>query len=56
MAPKLLAEYSRKLAAYREASGGLPPDREAHLNAWAFARITVRDEEKSPNFGTFSRR
>jgi len=34
----LLLLYTQAIGQYRERSGGLPPDREAHLNAWAHAR------------------
>lgn len=36
-----LAAYVAKIAAYRAQSGGLPPDREAHLNAWAAAKKEI---------------
>lgn len=35
---RLLDEFSAQIAKYRKDSGGLPPDREAHLNAWAAVR------------------
>lgn len=37
-----LARYREWIAAYRE-QWGIPPDREAHLNAWAAARKEPSD-------------
>lgn len=51
-AQALLTAYCSAISSYREASGGCPPDREAHLNAWASARKEIRGKNTTPILGT----
>lgn len=45
-----LAMFLEQIKAYRKASGGCPPDREAVLNAWAYVQ-KQRLENKSHFLG-----
>jgi len=45
-ARKVLAAYSSRIAAYRRLWSGIPPDRTAHLNAWAAARKEFPREQE----------
>lgn len=51
-AQALLTAYCSAITAYREASGGCSPDREAVLNAWAAARKEIRGKNTTPILGT----
>ena len=50
-AQALLSAYAKAINAYRENSGGCPPDREVHLNAWASARKAISSENNSHFLG-----
>ena len=51
LARRLLTAYCKNIARYR-AQWGLPPDREAHLNAWAEARKESELENNYNSLGT----